>query len=139
MLTNTMVERKNYLRDNKMDLRKQFKRIGGHILSEGTLDRTGKPMKGFQPGDMWRDDFDYVGMLKAGTNAPDINNENVDQMNELHASFTDVNYHTEGADLGNAIEWVEDAKGVEDIEKANEFMESFRAACMKTLKEIERN
>tara|TARA_Y100000310_G_C20587440_1_gene766210 strand:+ start:272 stop:946 length:675 start_codon:yes stop_codon:yes gene_type:complete len=94
--------------------------------------------KQFQPGDMWSNDFDYVGMLKAGANAPDISGENVDLMNDLHASFTDVNYHTEGRDLGNAIDWVEDAKGVEDIEKANEFMEMFRAACAKTLEDIER-
>jgi len=52
----------------------------------------------------------------------------------LYDSFTDVNYHTEAADLGNALEWIEDAKGIEDEEKAREFMEMFREACMKTLK-----
>jgi len=135
---NTSVERKNYLRGNKMNLREQFKRIGGHILSENSIDRTGKPIKGFKPGDHWSDDFDYIGMLKAGANAPEALPENLDHLNLLYESFQDVNYHSEGGHLGNAIDWLETAEGIEDQEKANDFLMDFREACMKTLKEIER-
>lgn len=100
----------------------------------------------FQPGDRWSADFDYIGMLKAGANAPEALFENIDHLNLLYESFTDVNYHTEAKDLGNAIEWLEDAGDAsdsgfgktyeEDIEKANDFLFSFRAACAKTLKSI---
>ena len=89
--------------------------------------------KPFQPGDMWSNDFDYVGMLKFGANTYLSDGLNV--MHDLYESFTDVNYHTEAKDLGNAIEWYEERKGVEDEEKAMEFMEMFREACMKTLKD----
>ena len=104
--------------------------------AETNLDRTGKPIKGFKPGDMWRDDFDYVGMLKAGANAPDITFDNLGEMEDLLESFTDVNYHREGADLGNAIEWATDDGP--DEPRVLDFMKRFRAACAKTLKEIER-
>ena len=57
--------------------------------------------------------------------------------NTMYESFTDVNYHTEAKDLGNALDWIED-QGT-DANRAQEmiegFMESFRMACMKTLKE----
>jgi len=88
--------------------------------------------KPFQPGDMWSNDFDYTGMLKFGASA--TMEMGYEVLTALYDSFTDVNYHTEAADLGNALEWIEDAKGIEDEEKAREFMEMFREACMKTLK-----
>jgi len=92
--------------------------------------------KGFKPGDMWSEDFDYTGMLETGANTYLSDGLNV--MHDLHASFTDVNYHTEAKDLGNAIEWYEDRRGSEDEEKAMEFMEMFREACAKTLSAINR-
>jgi hypothetical protein len=97
-----------------------------------------EPVKPFEPGDTWSNNFDYTGMLKAGVNAPEALFENIDHLNLLYESFTDVNYHTEAKDLGNAIDWIEDANGEEDIEKANDFLFSFRAACAKTLKDITR-
>ena len=113
------------------------------LLNESPLDRKGKMYRGFQPGDMWRNDFDYIGMLKYGAQVPDIptdagrgeHMEMAEGMEELFDSFTDVNYHTEARDLGNAIDWVRDAKGIDDLEKVNDFLEMFRTACMKTLKE----
>jgi len=96
---------------------------------------TGKT-KAFQPGDMWSEDFDYVGMLRYGANAPDLTFDNLGLMEDLLESFTDVNYHTEGRDLGNAIEWMEDTGPTEP--RVIEFMEMFRAACAKTLKDITR-
>jgi len=107
------------------------------ILTEAETNIAGQT-KPFQPGDKWSNDFDYVGMLKAGANAPEALFENIDYLNLLYESFTDVNYHTEAKDLGNAIEWLEDAKGIEDQERANDFLGMFRKACEKTLKDIER-
>ena len=107
-------------------------------FNEASLDRTGKPMKGFKPGDKWRDDFDYIGMLKWGA---DASHETMDleTLNAGLESFTDVNYHTEARDLGLAIEWLED-NPVTDSEhnRIEDFMSDFNAACEKTLKEIER-
>jgi len=114
----------------------KLKDLAPRKLKEASLDRLGKPIKRFRAGDMWRSDFDYVGMLQAGVNAPEALFENIDHLNLLYESFTDVNYHTEAKDLGSAIEWLEDADGEEDIEKANDFLFSFRAACAKTLKNI---
>ena len=124
-------------------IKERFQKLSGLDLNEA------QQTKIFAPGDMWSDDFDYVGMLKYGaqTTIPNLSQLNInggehlglaEDLQELYESFTDVNYHTEGADLGNAIDWLEDAKTPEDIERANEFMERFRAACAKTLKEIER-
>jgi len=106
--------------------------------------------KTFVPGDMWSDDFDYTGMLKFGASL-DIPEGGVEYMSgitdpayyedilkPLYESFTDVNYHTEAKDLGNAIDWIEDAQGIEDLEKAVDFLEMFKKACMKTLRDIER-
>ena len=99
------------------------------------------------PGDMWRNDFDYVGMLKYGAQAhfeglgdigdPNVIPMDIEELNALYNSFTDVNYHTEAKDLGNAIDWIEDQG--DDANRTQEmvegYMESFRMACMKTLKE----
>jgi len=107
------------------------------IMNEASLDRTGKPIKGFEPGDKWSDDFDYVGMLKWGV---DANVETMD-IHELEAgfeSFQDVNYHTEGGHLGNAIDWMEGAVTEREHNKVEEFMSDFNSACAKTLKEIRR-
>jgi len=90
----------------------------------------------FEPGDMYSDDFDYVGMLEWGANAPDITFDNIGTMRDASESFTDVNYHREGADLGNAIEWFEDTGPGEP--RVEDFMKRFRAACAKTLEDIKR-
>jgi len=90
----------------------------------------------FTPGDMYTNDFDYVGMLEWGANAPDITFDNLGTMEDAHESFTDVNYHREGADLGNAIEWATDDGP--DEPRVLDFMKRFRAACMKMLKDIKR-
>ena len=91
----------------------------------------------FEPGDKYSNDFDYTGMLRWGAEAPDITFDNIGTMHAASESFTDVNYHTEGADLGNAIEWFEDTGP--DEPRVLDFMKSFRAACAKALGEIDRN
>ena len=90
----------------------------------------------FQAGDKWSNDFDYVGMLTAGTEA--TYEMGLEHLTKLYDSFTDVNYHSEAADLGNALEWMEDMRGTEDEEKVKDFLESFRNTCAKTLKGITR-
>jgi len=126
----------------KFDSHKWIREHREGKFNEASFDRAGKPVKGFMPGDMWRNDFDYVGMLRYGAEyeIPEpmyiTEPETMRELNDLHASFTDVNYHTEGRDLGNAIDWLEDAKGTEDIEKAIEFLEMWKEACEKTLAEI---
>jgi len=110
--------------------------------SEATKDGSGlwqdvqTGTKDYELGDKWSSDFDYVGMLKVGSKTYLSDGLNV--MNDLYDSFEDVNYHRENKDLGNAIEWYEDRKGIEDEERAQEFMERFRQACLKTLRSIER-
>jgi hypothetical protein len=98
------------------------------------IDRTGLdlgPSHTFEPGMKWSNDFDYVGMLKYGAQATlDLG---LDILNDLFDSFEDVNYHRESQDLGNAIDWLQDAKGIEDEERAQEFMARFRKKCMATL------
>ena len=48
----------------KFNAHKWIKDYKFNKLNEMELDRTGNPIKGFTPGDMYRNDFDYVGMLK---------------------------------------------------------------------------
>ena len=94
--------------------------------------------KKYELGDMWSDDFDYVGMLKAGSEA--TYEMGLENLQKLFDSFEDVNYHSEAQDLGNAIEWMEDPG--QDANRAQEmvedFLENFREACLATLKEITR-
>ena len=89
----------------------------------------------FTPGDMWSDDFDYVGMLKFGAESG-FYELGLETLKDLYESFTDVNYHTEAQDLGIAIDYMEDPG--QDANQAQEkiegLLEDFREACMKTLK-----
>ena len=112
-------------------------------LNEMDRDRTGKPIKGFVPGDMFRSDFDYVGMLRysAEMEIPEDPNALLGMIETLKAlsdSYEDVNYHSENADLGNAIEYIEDADGIEDLERAQDFLEYHKKAAAKTLKDFVR-
>ena len=92
--------------------------------------------KKWKPGDMWSNDFDYVGMLKAGTQA--TYEDGLEALQDLYASFEDVNYHSENKHLGFAIEEMENPgpdvnQAMENIEDA---LEDFRNACLETLKDI---
>ena len=107
----------------------RFKKLAGITEAGGT--------GVFEPGDKYSNDFDYTGMLRWGAEAPDITFDNIGTMEAASESFTDVNYHTEGADLGNAIEWFQDTGP--DEPRVLDFMKSFRAACAKALGEIDRN
>ena len=113
------------------DLAIEKDKDGNDVYARGLTENKVKP---FQPGDMWSNDFDYVGMLKFG--AQTVKEMGLETLNNLYESFTDVNYHTEAKDLGIAIDWMEDMQGIEDEEKVNDLLEDFRAACMKTLKDM---
>jgi hypothetical protein len=58
------------------------------------------------------------------------------KLNQLYDSFTDVNYHTEAQDLGNAIDWLQDEGP--DHPKVKQFLKMFNKACEKTLDGIKR-
>ena len=127
----------------KFDAHKWIKEFKSGKLNELETDRKGAPVKGFQPGDMWRNDFDYVGMLRYSAEMviPEdlmqfAQDDFVQTLKDLFESYTDVNYHTEAADLGNAIDWMEDPgqDANQAQERIEDFLTSFRRACMKTLK-----
>ena len=97
----------------------------------------------FKPGDMWSNNFDYVGMLKYSVEMELPEDPNgllgvIDTLKALSDSYEDVNYHSENQDLGNAIDYIEDAKGVEDLERAQDFLEMHKKKAAKTLKDITR-
>ena len=124
--------------DGKFNHGRWLKEFKGGNIEEAPLDRKGQMIKGFQPGDMWRNDFDYIGMLKYGASIEIPEDPNqllamIDTLNALFNSFEDVNYHRESQDLGNAIDYIEDSKGVEDLERAQDFLEMFKKKCMSTL------
>ena len=95
----------------------------------------------YKPGDMWSNDFDYIGMLRFSTELEIPEDPNgllgmIDTLNALSDSYEDVNYHTENQDLGIAIEYIEDSEGIEDLETAKDRLESHKATAAKTLKDL---
>ena len=90
----------------------------------------------YELGQGWSDDFDYVGMLKAGSQA--TYEMGLENLQKLYDSFEDVNYHRENKFLGYAIEEMENPgqdpnQAQENIERD---LEDFRNACLETLKDI---
>ena len=90
----------------------------------------------YKPGDMWSNDFDYVGMLKAGSQA--TYEMGLEYLQKLYDSFEDVNYHSENKHLGFAIEEMENPG--QDVNQAmaniEDYLEDFNKACLETLKDI---
>jgi len=136
----------------KFNAHKWIKEFKLNRLNEMDLDRTGNPIKGFTPGDKYRNDFDYVGMLKfsAEMKIPEDLSQLSDPsfiqiLNDLFESYTDVNYHREAQDLGIAIDWIQDAVKRDDAQKMRmeldrsiDYLESHKKAAAKTLKDIQR-
>jgi len=84
--------------------------------------------KKFKPGDKWSSDFDYDGMLKY---ALKVNEKTpIKMLNKLFDSATDVNYHTPFANLGIAIDWIEDG----DKEGAKDYIKNFHEDIKKEIK-----
>jgi hypothetical protein len=88
-----------------------------------------KVSRNFKIGDMWRDDFDYTGMIRAGSEAQ--TSWGVKKLDKLFDSFEDVNYHTESEPLYEAIQELKDnEKG-----QAEDSLAKFREICKARLKE----
>ena len=115
----------------------------GHDVYAGGL------KEAFEPGNMWSNDFDYNGMLRYSVNMEIPEDPNALQgmfetLKNLYESYTDVNYHSEAQDLGNAIDYIEDSMTfgliddeiLEDLENAQKFLERHKVAAAKTLKDI---
>ena len=101
----------------------------------------------FEPGNMWSNDFDYNGMLRYSVNMeiPEDPRELVgmlETLKNLFESYTDVNYHSEAADLGNAIDLISmkgsqpTFRGIEDLKRAQNLLKNHKMAAAKTLKDI---
>ena len=115
----------------------------GHDVYAGGL------KEAFEPGNMWSADFDYNGMLRYSVNMeipedPNALQGMLETLKNLYESYTDVNYHSESQDLGNAIDYIEDSMTfgliddeiLEDLENAQKFLERHKIAAAKTLKDI---
>ena len=150
--TDKMIKLKDLVHTIKVD-NKKAEKVDAKIGAENDLaiekDKKGRDVfavgltEAFQPGDMWSNDFDYVGMLKYSVAMEIPEDPNallgvIDTLKALSNSYEDVNYHSENQDLGNAIEYIEDAKGVEDLERAQDFLEMHKRKAAKTLKDITR-
>lgn len=84
--------------------------------------------RGFELADMWRDDFDYEGMIRMGARA-DVS-WGVEKLRILFESFESVNYHSPSSPLWSAIGYLE--KG--EREEAKRALDIFRKVCDKMLK-----
>ena len=80
---------------------------------------------------MYSNDFDYIGMLKAGLKA--TLGSSVQKLKKLYSSFEDVNYHSENRYLGDLIDALKSGERIE----AKESLLSFRKAINATLKDME--
>jgi hypothetical protein len=115
----------------KFDAHKWIKDFKSRKLNEAEV-----KTKTYELGDMWSNDFDYVGMLKVGAQA--TYEMGLENLQKLYDSFEDVNYHSENKFLGYAIEEMENPgqdpnQAQENIERD---LEDFRNACLETLKDI---
>jgi len=82
----------------------------------------------YKLGEMWRDDFDYIGMVKTGSK---VNSSwTTEKLEKLFDSYEDVNYHTSSENLWLAIQ--ERKKG--NDKKAKEYLEKFKKDNEKMLK-----
>lgn len=114
---------------------KKFARAAVHVAQEfGDLKRqttVNENIKKYRLGDMYSNDFDYIGMLKAGLKA--TLGSSVQKLQKLYNSFEDVNYHSENQHLGGII----DALKAGNKDAAKDFLIKFRGALKATLKDME--
>ena len=116
------------------DTVKEFARAAVHVAQEfHDTDRqvpVNENVKKYRLGDMYSDDFDYIGMLKAGLKA--TLGSSVDKLQKLYNSFEDVNYHSENQHLGGII----DALKAGNKDAAKDSLMKFRNAIKATLKDM---
>ena len=110
---------------------KQFNKACKDVLNGkdiGSAFESVNEAKKFKPGDKWSNDFDYEGMLKY---ALKVNEKTpIKTLNNLFDSATDVNYHTPFANLGIAIDWIEDG----DKAGAKDYIKMFHHDIKKEMK-----
>ena len=72
----------------------------------------------FQPGQRWANNFDYDGMIDYMKNI-DVQTADVAELEKVHDSATDVNYHSEASALGDIIDALKagDKAGAEEGHK----------------------
>ena len=88
-------------------------------------------MEKYKLGQKWSNDFDYEGMLTAGTQVDE--QTPIKDLEKLHDSFEDVNYHSESNPLWNAI--VAKKEGRSEI--LTRELADFRKLCQDSLSEID--
>lgn len=86
-------------------------------------------MGNYKLGQKWSNDFDYNGMLKAGSEVSV--DTSLEDLEKLHDSFEDVNYHTESNPLWNAII----AKRNDHPSQLAQSIEEFKTLCGECLVE----
>jgi len=123
----------DYIQIDGSDVKK-FARAAVHVAQEfDDLKRqttVNENVKKYRLGDMYSNDFDYVGMLKAGLKA--TLGSSVQKLQKLYNSFEDVNYHTENQHLGGII----NALKAGNRDAAKDSLEKFRSAIKATLKDM---
>ena len=100
-------------KNGKLDA-EDFKMLRGDKMAKG-----GAVKRPYKLGDMWRTDFDYEGMLKQGLKSKTSWGEA--KLQKLFDSFEDVNYHTAGAPLWDAIKSLENGNNEEAEKHIEEF------------------
>ena len=123
----------DYIQIDGSDVKK-FARAAVHVAQEfDDLKRqttVNENVKKYRLGDMYSNDFDYVGMLKAGLKA--TLGSSVQKLQKLYNSFEDVNYHSENQHLGGII----NALKAGNRDAAKDSLEKFRNAIKATLKDM---
>ena len=121
--------------ENDLAIEKDKK--GEDVWAKGLTENKTKP---YELGDMWSNDFDYVGMLKMGAQTTyELYEANgIEALEDLYSSFEDVNYHSENKFLGYAIDEIENPgqDANQAMENIEDYLEDFRNACLKTLKDM---
>ena len=87
-------------------------------------------MEKYKLGQKWSTDFDYEGMLTAGTQVDE--QTPIKDLEKLYSSFEDVNYYSESDPLWYAIL----AKKEGRAEILTKELADFRKLCQATLSEI---
>jgi len=73
------------------------------MISKARLKELAGLNETFQPGQRWASNFDYDGMLDYMKNI-DVQNADVAELQKVHDSAVDVNYHSEASALGDIID-----------------------------------
>jgi hypothetical protein len=101
------------------------RRDDARFEERGKMAKGGSVKRTYRLGDRWRDDFDYEGMLKQGLKSKA--SWGVVKLKKLHKSFEDVNYHSAGSPLWDAIKSLENSNNEEAEKHIEEFHKNVKA------------